>query len=68
MTTSAAAAGEISLDTVVATALLELDGIFALQEEQRMALKVYYDPPPPPTHQLYASLALQKALWHTLAS
>lgn len=43
VTMSAAAAGEISLDTAVATVLLELDGIFALQGEQRTAPKVYYD-------------------------
>lgn len=52
VTMSGAAAGEISLDTVVATVLLELDGIFALQGEQRMALKVYYDFTPRPTLRL----------------
>lgn len=42
---SVAAAEEISVGTSVATVLLELDGIFALQGEQRMAPKVFYDPP-----------------------
>lgn len=53
---SAAVTGEISLDTAVAMVLVELHEIFALQEEQRIALKVYY------VFQLYASLALPKAL------
>lgn len=57
---AAAAAGEISSDTVVVTVLLQLDGLFALQVEQRMALKVYYDFFF--CSQLHASLALQKAL------
>lgn len=36
---SVAAAEEISMDTAVATVLLELDGLFALQGEERMAQK-----------------------------
>lgn len=59
---SVTAAEEIRAGTTVATVLLELDGIFALQGEQRIKewhRRFFMTPPRP---QLYASLALAKAL------